>query len=98
MGVLPTPEQYVWMRGGYHCSVYWAIRAVGLDDFEVVGIQQLCIEIPGSRNEQRLVPVEVQAVHSVGVRLTPQYLLASLHVILDYDTRVEARQYMLVAD
>ena len=71
MGVLSTPEQYVWMRGGYHCSVYWAIRAVGLDDFEVVGIHQLCVEISGGRYVQRLGPVEVLAVHSVGVRLTP---------------------------
>lgn len=98
MGVLPTPKQYVWMRGGYHCSVHRAIRAVGLDDFEVVGIQQLRVEIPGGRYEQRLVPVEVQAVHSVGVCLTPQYFLPSLHIILDYDARVEARQYVLVAD
>lgn len=98
MGILPTPEQYVWMCGGYHCSVHRAIRAVGFDYFEVVGIQQLRIEIPGSRYEQRLVPVEVQAIHSVGVRLTPQYLLASLHIILDYDARVKARQYVLVAD
>ena len=86
------------MSGGDNSSVDGSGGLVGLEHVKGNGVDELRLRVRGGGDQERTVPVEVDAVDAILVQRLPQHLLPSLCIVLDHETVIESGYDMLIAD